>query len=567
MTSFLQHLIDHVTPVAAVVVDGGWLEVDTTRGPRDVRVAARAGHARSLLRAHRGLSAIRGVVRARRRGARRFEKLDAATRTITFYAEDGAYWPHFEPIVRELTGPMGREICYLTSSADDPDPRARRPAVHAFEIGEGFGRAYLFQTMEVGVLVATVPAARHLGAAALEAARPSSGPHYVYVFHSMVSTHMIYEPDGFDHYDTVCCVGPYMVDEIRRREQEYGLPAKELVEHGYGRLDAILVAAATRPARGPRERPAGRARRAVVGTDVHLRDVRRGAGARAPRRGLRGDRPPAPDDREARHRRRSPRSPTRSASHRALHARHRHRGTGVAAPLRPHGERLVGRRARVRVRTRTPGAVRRRPAQGEQPGVRAARDRAVRGDRSASRSAASSRPSELDRAPALVDEMVARRGRFRDGIRKTREAQHLQRRYERQGRGRAHRREGRRVSSPVEERGERSTARALRDTRRGCSPAPTARRRADLRRRARRGVARTRPGRVRRRRPRALDALCRQIDVRKKVSAGYGADGSGSIPRRRPSPAVVSGLVAVLLANAAGVGEPGPHGASTTAGA
>jgi choline kinase len=29
MTSFLQHLIDEVTPVAAVVVDGGWLEVDT----------------------------------------------------------------------------------------------------------------------------------------------------------------------------------------------------------------------------------------------------------------------------------------------------------------------------------------------------------------------------------------------------------------------------------------------------------------------------------------------------------------------------------------------------------
>jgi len=30
MTAFLQHLIDNVTPVAAVVVDGGWLEIDTT---------------------------------------------------------------------------------------------------------------------------------------------------------------------------------------------------------------------------------------------------------------------------------------------------------------------------------------------------------------------------------------------------------------------------------------------------------------------------------------------------------------------------------------------------------
>src|SRR5437899_1548619 len=35
-----------------------------------------------------------------------------------------------------------------------------------------------------------------------------------------------------------------MIDEIRRREEEYGLPRKELVEHGYGRLDAIRNSAA-----------------------------------------------------------------------------------------------------------------------------------------------------------------------------------------------------------------------------------------------------------------------------------------------------------------------------------
>jgi YidC/Oxa1 family membrane protein insertase len=76
---------------------------------------------------------------------------------------------------------------------------------------------------------------------------------YVYVFHSMVSTHMIYDADGFDHYDTVLLVGPFMTPEIRRREELAGLPAKELVEHGYGRLDAILAArdGTTRPANDP----------------------------------------------------------------------------------------------------------------------------------------------------------------------------------------------------------------------------------------------------------------------------------------------------------------------------
>jgi YidC/Oxa1 family membrane protein insertase len=188
----------------------------------------------------------------RRGGRKAFEKLDLGTRAITFYAEDGGSWPHFEPIVRELTEGMDRTICYLTSSADDPILQRDDPRVHAFEIGDGIGRAYLFQTLEVGVLVATVP---QLGIKVLPRSRlaASLGTEYVYVFHSMASTHMIYQPDGFDHYDTVCCVGPYMIEEIRRREERHGLAPKELVEHGYGRLDAIIAAAA--PRRGASDPP------------------------------------------------------------------------------------------------------------------------------------------------------------------------------------------------------------------------------------------------------------------------------------------------------------------------
>lgn len=183
-----------------------------------------------------------GGAKAGRKG---FERLDARTRAITFYAEDGGSWPHLGPIVTELTDTHGRDVAYLTSSPSDPVLALDHPRLHAFEIGEGLGRSFLFQTMEVGVLVATVP---QLGIPVLPRSRRAAalGTQYVYVFHSMASTHMIYEPDGFDHYDTVLCVGPYMVDEVRRREELHGLAAKELVEHGYARLDAILVAAAAR---------------------------------------------------------------------------------------------------------------------------------------------------------------------------------------------------------------------------------------------------------------------------------------------------------------------------------
>ena len=64
---------------------------------------------------------------------------------------------------------------------------------------------------------------------------------YVYVFHSMNSTHTSYRRGAFDNFDTILCVGPHHVDEIRKAEEVYGLPAKRLVEHGSTKLDRLLA--------------------------------------------------------------------------------------------------------------------------------------------------------------------------------------------------------------------------------------------------------------------------------------------------------------------------------------
>ncbi len=182
------------------------------------------------------------------RDHRTFRRAPEPTRDIVFYAEDGSSWPHFEPIIRHLTGPMRRTISYLTSSPHDPILQRQDPRICAYLTDTGLARAYLFQTLRAGIVVATVP---QLGISILPRSRYSAdlGTRYVYVFHSMASTHMIYEPDGFDHYDSVCCVGPYMTTEIRAREVQANLPAKELIEHGYGRLDTIRhhVAAVSPP--------------------------------------------------------------------------------------------------------------------------------------------------------------------------------------------------------------------------------------------------------------------------------------------------------------------------------
>ena len=155
---------------------------------------------------------------------------------IVFYAEDRGSWPHFEPIVKALTGRLAREIAYVTSSANDPILDGNDPKIDPYGVGAGAARITFFETLQNALVVMTMPDLQtyHIKRSKLP------GVHYVYVHHSLVSTHMAYRRGAFDHFDTVFCAGPHHVAETRATEKLYGLRAKELVEHGYGRLDAIL---------------------------------------------------------------------------------------------------------------------------------------------------------------------------------------------------------------------------------------------------------------------------------------------------------------------------------------
>ena len=165
-----------------------------------------------------------------------FQKLEQNARSIVFYAEDAATMMYFEPIIKELTKNMGYEICYLTSASDDPILTAKNNKIKAFYIGSGTIRTILFASLKADVLVMTMPDLE-----TFYIKRSKVYPvHYVYVFHSIVSTHITDLKGAFDNYDTILCVGPHHVEEIRATESVYNLKAKNLIEHGYGRLDMLL---------------------------------------------------------------------------------------------------------------------------------------------------------------------------------------------------------------------------------------------------------------------------------------------------------------------------------------
>ncbi len=154
-----------------------------------------------------------------------------AQKQIVFYAEHKDYYPYFEGLIREIT--PHQPLCYVTSDLHDPILKPPPPpGLTPFYIHRLLSFFMLFVSCKVFVMTLTDLHQFHLK-------RSVNAVHYVYVFHSMVSTHMMYREGAFDHYDSILCVGPYQISEIRARENRHHLPPKKLVEAGYYRLERI----------------------------------------------------------------------------------------------------------------------------------------------------------------------------------------------------------------------------------------------------------------------------------------------------------------------------------------
>ena len=156
---------------------------------------------------------------------------DKAVKEIAFYSSQAQYISYYQGLLDELVK-RKKEIFYLTSDLRDPILNSSEGAILSY-----FSKSFLpltFQMANSPVVVTTIPDIQHY-----KLKRTFSGTNYVYVFHSLVSTHMMYRKGAFDYYDTIFCVGPHHLEEIRKTEKLYKLPEKALYEVGYYRLEKI----------------------------------------------------------------------------------------------------------------------------------------------------------------------------------------------------------------------------------------------------------------------------------------------------------------------------------------
>jgi len=167
----------------------------------------------------------------------KFNELDLDERSIVFYSESSVIlYPYVEEIIRELQN-RDQKICYLTSDKHDPIIKNKSENIKVFYIGDSeIEKMNFFLRLKAKMLIMTMP---DLGSYHIK--RSKEFPvHYIYTFHSMNSTHMEFRKGAFDEFDSIFCVGPYQVQELRATEQLYNLKRKNLVECGYGLLDKLI---------------------------------------------------------------------------------------------------------------------------------------------------------------------------------------------------------------------------------------------------------------------------------------------------------------------------------------
>ena len=159
-------------------------------------------------------------------------KTSKKEKNIIFYAEHEGYYPNYEGIIKEITEKNQETICYFTSSLKDPILNNNNLRIKVFYFNSLLPFLMILIRCKVFVMTLTDLNKFHLK-------RSINTVHYTYVFHAMVSTHMMYLEGAFDHYDSILCIGSQQINEIRKYEELHKLSKKQLIEAGYYRLERI----------------------------------------------------------------------------------------------------------------------------------------------------------------------------------------------------------------------------------------------------------------------------------------------------------------------------------------
>lgn len=160
-----------------------------------------------------------------------------ANKHLVFYSERSGFYKYFENVIDYLLSHSNVTIHYITSDPKDAifHRAAEQPRIKPYYIGER-KLITLMMKMDADMVVMTMPDLENYH---IKRSYVKKDVEYVFMFHGPLSMHMAMRNGCVDHFDTIFSVGPHTTAEVQRIEEIYHLPAKTIVECGYGLLENL----------------------------------------------------------------------------------------------------------------------------------------------------------------------------------------------------------------------------------------------------------------------------------------------------------------------------------------
>ena len=164
---------------------------------------------------------------------------ETAGKHVVFYSEKSGFWKYYKNIIEKLLEWSNLTIHYVTNDSEDRvfELAKSEPRIVPYYIGPK-KVIPLMMKMDADIVVMTTP---DLDTYHIKRSYVRKDIEYIYTPHDPMSVHMSFREGAMDHFDTIFCVGPQQITEIRKTEEVYGLPEKTLVECGYCLLDDMVA--------------------------------------------------------------------------------------------------------------------------------------------------------------------------------------------------------------------------------------------------------------------------------------------------------------------------------------
>lgn len=170
-----------------------------------------------------------------REDKKRFYADDNQNKQLVFYSEKSGFYKYFQNVIEYILDNSDIVIHYVTGDPYDAVFKMNNNRIVPYYIGDTALVSFMMK-MDADMVVMTMPDIQQYQ---IKRSLVRKDTEYVYMFHAPASMHLTLRKGSLDNYDSVMCVGPHNVAEIRESEKLYKTKEKTLVECGYGVIENL----------------------------------------------------------------------------------------------------------------------------------------------------------------------------------------------------------------------------------------------------------------------------------------------------------------------------------------